>query len=35
MRQAYWQYIENIIDYSEKDNNSEKKIKTKEILVLH
>ena len=25
MRQAYWQNIENIIDYSEEDNKSERK----------
>ena len=31
MRQAYWQYIENIIDYSEEDNNTERKSKQKKI----
>ena len=31
MRQAYWQYIENIIDYSEEDNNSERKFKQKKF----
>ena len=30
MRQAHWQYIENIIDYSEEDNNTERKFKQKE-----
>ena len=31
MRQAYWQYIENIIDYSEEDNNTERKSKQKKF----
>ena len=31
MRQAYWQYIENIIDYSEEDNNFERKFKQKKF----
>ena len=31
MRQEYWQYIENIIDYSEEDNNSVRKFKQKKF----
>ena len=31
MGQAYWQYIDNIIDYSEEDNNTERKFKQKKF----
>ena len=31
MRQKYWQYIENLIDYSEENNNTERKFKQKKF----
>ena len=31
MRQAYWQYIKNIIDYLEEDNNSKRKSEQKKF----